>query len=785
MSWFKSSVCVAAVAVAQGVFAGATYDAVSQPGDLIVTVDADGATMEATQVTEGVTNIIKRGEGTLTATPIASYAGDFTIEKGVYAFDNAGDFGAASGQVFVKDGASIRFLGTSWGLLTGKRVYLSGDKAASAKGKIERENNTLQSLGTFSCVLEDSDTTFHSSSGRLCVDGVLDLRGHTLTLSGGNQMQFGGVITNGGQIVVMKNSTLMNESALTFAKSEGTADVGMIELQDGAVLNLKHASTVINGWNLVVNGGHLRGNFAAEPTSTGMPYWDGPITFSTDKSTVASYAGSASVPQTIYNIKGPVSGSGKISVGPGWLNLFNSENTFSGAVTVVGGNSNVPYGNGGIGVRNGANCFRDASSVTFGTGSRFQLMDDVPAELPAFTFSGAYDQSFTGGSNVNSNRSIWAGFSKTSTTTLTVDSRVHVTGSADVQAGTLKIPYRSRYGNPGLQVTHLVAATTANNNSIAEATKPWSDFGEKVVKEDQGVDETGPTWTLQKSPAIIKGSEKYRHGYWYRGYLWNRSATNETWQILADNYPAVVVYLGDDRTKGLHFNNDGGAAFAKPQEVTLAPGPTEINIWAFTWSGNSVYPYRYEKKGLMYARYPNVAIENFSTNSPDLSAFSPMTDNGSGRLFTVDDQDSTVAGTTDIQLPVFDDLRLAAGTTLDLDDNLRFVVKDLAGVSTVSNAQLFAVTGTWSVAQADVAANRQLTCDGTLKFADGATVAVTGTERLEVPASREYVIATAKAVTGSPVIDPASPYAAKWEVKTTATEVKLCKRQCGLTLIFK
>ena len=42
MSWFKSSVCVAAVAVAQGVFAGATYDAVSQPGDLIVTVDADG-----------------------------------------------------------------------------------------------------------------------------------------------------------------------------------------------------------------------------------------------------------------------------------------------------------------------------------------------------------------------------------------------------------------------------------------------------------------------------------------------------------------------------------------------------------------------------------------------------------------------------------------------------------------------------------------------------------------------------------------------------------------------
>lgn len=785
MSWFKSSVCVAAVAVAQGVFAGATYDAVSQPGDLIVTVDADGATMEAAQVTEGVTNIIKRGEGTLTATPIASYAGDFTIEKGVYAFDNAGDFGAASGQVFVKDGASIRFLGTTASLLKGKRVHLFGDKAASASGKIERQNNSLTSLGTFSCVLEDSDAIYYSAKGRFCVDGVTDLRGHKLTLDGGQQMQFGGVITNGGQIVVTKYTTLMNESALTFAKSAGTAEVGTVELQDGAILNLKHASTVINGWNLIVKGGHLRGNFAAEPTSTGMPYWDGPITFSTDKSTVASYAGSASLQQTVYNIKGPVSGSGKIAVGPGWLNLFSSENAFSGAVTVVGGNANVPYGNGGIGVRNGANCFRSASSITFNTGSRFQLMDDVPAALPAFTFSGTYDQSFTGGSSVYSNRSTWAGFTKTSSTTLTVDSRVHVTGAADVQAGTLKIPFRSRFGNAGLHVTHLVAATTANNSSIAEATKPWSDLGEKVVKEDQGVDETGPTWTLQRSPAIVKGSDKYRHGYWYRGYLWNRSATNETWQILADNYPAVVVYLGDDRTKGLHFNNDGAAVFAKPQEVTLAPGPTEINIWAFTWSGNAVYPYHYEKKGLMYARYPNVAVENFTTNSPDLSAFSPMTDNGTGLLFTVDDLDSDVAGETDVRLPIFDDLRLAEGATLDLDGNLRFVLKNLSGLSTVSNAQLFAVTGTWSVAQADVAAGRRLTCDGTLRFADGATVAVTGTERLEVPVSREYVIATAKAVTGSPVIDPASPYAAKWEVKTTATEVKLCKKQCGLTLIFK
>ena len=74
-----------AVAVAGGcmsLFAGATYDATTQPGDLIVTVDAGGATLDATQVTADVTNIVKRGVGDLTSVALQSYQGDFTIDEG-------------------------------------------------------------------------------------------------------------------------------------------------------------------------------------------------------------------------------------------------------------------------------------------------------------------------------------------------------------------------------------------------------------------------------------------------------------------------------------------------------------------------------------------------------------------------------------------------------------------------------------------------------------------------------------------------------------------------------
>jgi len=53
-----AAVLAAALCGGFSAFAGATYDATSIEGCLIVTVDVDGATMDATQVTAGITNII-------------------------------------------------------------------------------------------------------------------------------------------------------------------------------------------------------------------------------------------------------------------------------------------------------------------------------------------------------------------------------------------------------------------------------------------------------------------------------------------------------------------------------------------------------------------------------------------------------------------------------------------------------------------------------------------------------------------------------------------------------
>ena len=69
--------------------------------------------------------------------------------------------------------------------------------------------------------------------------------------------------------------------------------------------------------------------------------------------------------------------------------------------------------------------------------------------------------------------------------------------------------------------------------------------------------------------------------------------------------------------------------------------------------------------------------------------------------------------------------------------------------------------------------------------ADGATILVTGEDKLAVPASREYVIARAPQVSGTPTIDPASSYSPKWKIVTTETEVKLVKEDIGVMILIR
>lgn len=730
MSRLSLSGPFAAVALALScgaAWAGASYDSATVEGCLYVDVEEGEETFDAGQLSAGVTNIIKRGAGQLTSVAIASYAGDFTIEQGVYAVATANAFGAVNSRtVDVKDGATVKFSANVSNPFSGKTVNLYGAAAAGQKGKIVCGDSKVNGGNIGILRLVDSDATLAAVSGRLnFYGGTIDLNGHALTLAN-RQVCVSGSILNGGTIAV--SGTWIGESAATL----DPLCPGRVVVKKGGVLNLKHKDFVFNDWALVAeDGSHLRGNSTKFPRSSECPHWDGTGgLYATGTVTIASYTGGWGVSNTVYSVEAPMFGTGTLKAGPGWLNLKYPENGYSGAVTVNGQCSDVadyviPAGGGGIGLWNGAPCFTNASSVTFMNSARLEIMDEHKSVIPELTFAdSADDQSIRGGSAAEGSRSVVAGVLKNTASTLELDTPAEFTGPVDVRAGTLKIANRARYGNAGLVEQHLTVVDSSKNGSILASTKLWTVSPSEIVVTTNGIARNGAekVYSGLEKPANDANGAKTRHGYWYSGYVWNRSSTNETWQLLADySNPNVRMYLGANRQVVSFAQDAASNQVVKPLEVTLAPGPTAVEIWMFTWAGVAAGPGRCNKLGLSYARHPVVSVDDFSgTNQTHLAAFVQMKDSGLGELFTVDDKDTADAGAFVYgELPVVNELVMAPGTSLDLSGNIFCRIGALSGLPTVVNAPHLALTERWAVSEADAAGLLPLTTDGRLTFAEG------------------------------------------------------------------
>ena len=795
--------------------AGATYSIEDAGGTLAITVDADGATLDASQVVAGVTNIVKRGPGTLVASAISSYEGDFDIEEGIWQCKVSGDFGktstsASAGTVHVRDGASIECVSpsstTNPGMLEGKTVHLYGAAADGTSGKIVLSAATTmgwKGFGTKMTIILHDDATF-SSAKRFTMFGTFDLGGHALSLAGRQQFDLGGTVTNGGSLVVKGSTTLMvQQNPLVFASD--CAATGLVRVESGATLNLKVEGVAANGWTLQNDGGALTCNAVKWPTDTTIGVWDGPVVFS-GSAKVANYgahnsgnAGQYNVTNTVFNLSGAISGtSGSLAIGPGWLNLHGpAANAYTRAVTVRGKSSNqvpngqnaqpVLSGSGGIGVWNGASVFPDASSITLNDSARIEFMDDTASTVGALRFVGDTStftgdpgddtQSIKGGSAMA--RPTIAGLTKTGTNTLVIATPARFAGPAAISNGTLRIAKNYQFGNAGLNETHYVPTTSTYNWLFNQFYKPPAYAGtgtntsydtktsggeDRTTREDNGTIETGPRrccsadgWTSYSGKC---------QGYLYTGYVWNRTGAEVTWQVLADNEHRVYVYFGEKNAgTELVFINSSSEK-AQPQEVTLPAGPTKICIWIVaTSNGGTAKPYNYDKLGLMYATNPNVAVEDFDPENPDLSAFRQMADSGAGELFTVD---TLAPGDFPIEdrigkQPVFSSLAFTHGATLDLDGNAEFFVKDLAGSPAVMNVGTLNVTNNWAIfaadfPKADETVRHPMTVDGALVFADGATFSIDDKKAIARDADGFVVVTATDGITGVPTAaDPDCP----------------------------
>ncbi len=855
------SLCVGAAALfgAGAAHAGAAYTTEDSGATLVVTVDSDGATLDANEVVAGITKIAKRGPGRLTATPIPSYAGDFDIEEGIWCTLVAGDFGVTnstySGTIDVRDGASIEYAGsvTNPRTLEGKTVNLYGAAAAGTHGKIFLSSNIQMGgweggLGLKAkFYLRDADTTFWSRA-RLAICGTFDLGGHVLTLDGGSSrsVDLGGTITNGGSVVVTPWTIWMTQSTgLKFAPD--CAANSYIHVMTGAVFNIKDKRTYANGWTIRNDGGTITCNTQRSPTSTDIGWWEGPIVLSGD-TVMGNYGakiGGWSISNSVVNLAGPLSGEGTLLVGPTWLNLRHADNTYSGQVTVrgkgtkrsAGSNENVvPPGAGGLGIWNGASVFTNASSITLKDSARVEFFDDAAASVGALKFVGDTStftdgdpgddtQSIMGGSATN--RSTIAGLTKTGTNTLVVGTTAHFTGTATISEGILKVPYRSTKGTPGLYETHIMPISpgdpkwddgyiwegswTGANNKWP-ISHPWlPNYQEHLTYAEKGVCMIGPQRGLK--PMINSGldwnwddgyskTKTGRNGWWYHGYIWNHSDQPVTYTFWCGLQNPDAIMFGEEHDM-VFFPTDSkselyGDSVKVPaaKSYTLQPGATRVDIivwssaapktvWSFSLPSNG------ERHGLVYAPasvctaeqlnaqivafYNEASPANTNAVRDTLRQFSEFRDDsGIGTLFTADIYGDGDVDKKVVLLPVFDDLVFASGTTLDLDGNLDFCVRNLTGSPTVVNSVRFTVTNNWTICAADFPNNdstvrRPMTVDGKLVFAEGSTFAVDDESAIARGADG-VVVATA---TGGVVGCPASQSASRCRLYVSGNEVRL------------
>ena len=791
-------------------YGAATYDTEDNGTTLVVDVDADGATLDtAAEISEqtvadllpSITKIVKRGAGKLTSTDISSFTGDFDIEEGIWSCTAAGHFGATStnspsGTINVLDGASIEYAGSGAnpGTLSGKTVNLYGAAATGARGKIwnskgvqmgDPNSSSAVGLGANMTIILHDNATINGCA-RLSMSGTFDLGGNVLTLTiySWGSIDFGGVVTNGGSVVISSNVTFANDSRpLTFAAD--CASNAFVQVNSGGTLNVKKTVTA-NGWTVKNNGGTINSNMNRQPTVTTAGYWDGPIELS-GAAKFANFATTKAENQwtvtTVFNVVDDLSGDGTLLVGPGRLNLHGpAANTYAGAVTVRGKSTDqsatykVTSGGGGIGAVTGAGVFTNASSITFRDSAGLTFLDDTASSVPVISFIGdtaTYTgdpgddtQTISGGSAAA--RPTIAGIVKTGDNALLVDSPVHVTGQTVISNGTLKIGLRSQRAGNGLEEKYIVQT---KGKEWQSASLDYSGFDPAkqsclsiLEVEDRGVNAAGPEKTIDLTTWDAVPFSGAKYGYWYHGYVWNRSDEPVTWRVCSGSIFGHYIFVRGTNPNSTWINTNW-SKFGSVGEITLQPGANEIDIVAYSYNSKAVYrwagsPSVEIKLPLSYCTdtswdITGVTARDIVTNATLKAMFSPMSDGGSGALFTTTSDTGGNVDTTNE--PVFDELEFLPGTTLDLSGNFAFNAKNLIGTPTVINNQgTFGIANNWTILSSDFpkddpTVRRPMTVDGTLTFPEGATFSIDDDHAIAIDAGGTVVATATDGIEGVPV----------------------------------
>ena len=740
----------------------------------------------------------KRGSGwMMSSVKMAAFTGEIRIEEGAFMVNTnlmTGPLNLTTAPtVVVSNGATFAIAATDAtcpapntslsdaGLHLFNHFHLIGKGVDNLGAIANCLGNNQQYLFRGDWTL-DGDTMLSGTSNKrydMTTSPSINMNGYTLTVkrgtAGGWNFCSGSAVYRTPGHIVVDGTSIQPQGAATWP---GSAENTLTLTNNSTYGNY---NTVLKSpWTLVCENGTTispsgsTANYSDFSAGTNKyNFWNGPAVFN-GTTTIASGSFGRG-----FSFNGPISGGGTLVTRSCWLQLTRPGPDFTGVINV---NDNNGIRNAGLAMYCG-DVAPNAAGITLAN-AELRLVNNVRYDLPKMEFSNTRSNQLmrlpvTGyiqdSHHPAAKGSTAAGLKMSGTKELRIEGDLSVTGVLEVTQGRLTL-----YGNPHAGFITGQSGPVGNASSLANNTTPVY-ANSVVLKPLQAYSSLGNS--IGKSNCVT-----------WAGYIWNRSATNETWTF------AFAVAQGtrfDFRGTKIMWDYD---FFAKKRLLfytfnDVAPGPNKIMIRTYGSQSSGGWPV--EASRLTNAVWRNsfgMAIDRLGRNSRNWQDYEEIADPGDGSLITVSDDGSLPSADPEWNV-AFSHLKLAPDGELDANGR-ELSLKTVEGVGKVLNGAGYfkgrlSISDSWTVSAAQIAAGGCLSVtNGAIAFGSGCVLKVEDILPGTLSHSEEYVIARATdGIDGLPVPSATEPGGKYWKAQKSvessgASVLKLFWRR-GFVMSFR
>ena len=430
------------------------------------------------------------------------------------------------------------------------------------------------------------------------------------------------------------------------------------------------------------------------------------------------------LPDNWVFLEGPISGNGNINLEcetwaafpAGRMSLLNPANSFTGTATVDKGliyvyePGTLPSTVNLVVSRSHALDYKLQKTYAVPEYFGFDFISAQPQTLSTLTFTSVKDGSTYHSGRIQGGSGTFSKIDKLSPNTMEYYSSI---GSPllNVEGGTVKLP---RGPAPGLW-------EGTNMNEIVNESHPGNAWHAVFNSRRVATNMVARGALLANFELFPHYAAKFNTPVTYSGYIWNRTDQDQTVTLVSSLIGQSRLYVDDE----LVIEQDTWATANYDQvftNLTLTSGPHK-----FEYRMNTSGPCTSNN----WDRMLGFAIDPLARGpSTDTNHFYTVVDPGDGSIFSrsIDEAD----------LPHFDEMRFASGTTLDLNGNA-YVAGTIAGFPDVTStatdvlaAPSLTITNRFVVNAADLVADptRKLSLAMPLSFGETGGVTVTNLSAL-------------------------------------------------------